>query len=77
MIELDHIAICGKNHYETTIRLSRGTGLGNCNEGYFPKYPLGQFVIPPRDNIYFEIEGLVDHTRGLDVDSPAVTIARH
>jgi hypothetical protein len=61
LIKLDHIAVWCNNLYETTIRLSKETGIGHTDGGYFPKLGLGQKVISLGDYVYIEVESIVDH----------------
>ena len=61
MIHFDHICLAARNVYEATFRLSRETGLGNYDGGFFPKYGLGHKVIPLAKDIYIEVESVVDH----------------
>lgn len=62
MIALDHIAIWSDNLYRTTIELSRMTGIGSADGGYFPGLGLGQKIISLGGGVYLEIESIVDHT---------------
>ncbi|MDY7547731.1 VOC family protein [Glaciimonas sp. CA11.2] len=62
MIHFDHVCLAAQNVYEATFRLSRETGLGNYDGGFFPLYGLGHKVVPLSDDIYIEIESIVDHT---------------
>ncbi len=61
MIALDHIAIWSGNLYRTTIELSRLTGIGSADGGYFPGLGLGQKIISLGGGVYLEIESIVDH----------------
>lgn len=62
MIALDHIAIWSRNLYRTTIDLSRLTGIGSADGGYFPGLGLGQKIISLGGGVYLEIESIVDHS---------------
>ncbi|MFI0467215.1 VOC family protein [Saccharopolyspora sp. 5N102] len=61
MISLDHIAVWSDNLYRTTIDLSRATGLGSADGGYFPGLGLGQKLLSLGDYVYIEVESIVDH----------------
>lgn len=61
MIHFDHICLAARNVYEATFRLSAETGLGNYDGGFFPKYGLGHKVVPLAQDIYIEVESVVDH----------------
>lgn len=61
MIALDHIAVWSDNLYRTTIDLSTDTGLGNFDGGYFPTLGLGQKVLSLGNDVYIEVESIVDH----------------
>ena len=61
MIHFDHICLVAQNVYEATFRMSKETGLGNYDGGFFPKYGLGHKVIPLADDIFIEVESVVDH----------------
>ncbi|WP_144113895.1 VOC family protein [Paraburkholderia sp. BCC1886] len=61
MIHFDHICLAAQNVYEATFRLSRETGLGNYDGGFFPLYGIGHKVVPLAPDIYIEVEGIVDH----------------
>lgn len=60
MIALDHIALWSRNHYRSTYDLSRETGLGNFDGGFFPAHGIGQKIVPLGGHIYLEIEGVID-----------------
>jgi hypothetical protein len=76
MIELDHIAIWSGNLYRTTIELSRQTGIGSADGGYFPGLGLGQKIISMGGAVYLEIESIVDHRMILDRNPVAVELER-
>jgi len=61
MISLDHIAIWSDNLYRTTLELSRRTGLGSADGGWFPGLGLGQKIISLGGHVYIEVESIVDH----------------
>ncbi|MEV0056359.1 VOC family protein [Saccharopolyspora shandongensis] len=61
MISLDHIAVWSDNLYRTTVDLSRATGLGSADGGYFPGLGLGQKLLSLGDYVYIEVESIVDH----------------
>lgn len=62
MIHFDHVCLAAQNVYEATFRLSRETGFGNYDGGFFPLYGIGHKVVPLAPDIYIEVEGIVDHT---------------
>ncbi|MDO9398698.1 MAG: VOC family protein [Herbiconiux sp.] len=74
MIALDHIAIWSGNLYRTTIELSRLTGIGSADGGYFPGLGLGQKIISLGGGVYLEIESIVDHRMILDRDPVALAL---
>ena len=76
MIALDHIAIWSENLYRTTIELSRLTGIGSADGGYFPGLGLGQKIISLGGGVYLEIESIVDHRKIVDRDPVAVAVER-
>lgn len=61
MISFDHVCLAAQNVYEATFRLSRVTGIGNYDGGWFPLFGLGHKVVSLADDIYIEVEGIVDH----------------
>ncbi|MGY6651538.1 VOC family protein [Amycolatopsis sp. TRM77291] len=61
MIRLDHIAVWSDNLYRTTADLSRATGLGSADGGYFPGLGLGQKVLSLGGYVYIEVESIVEH----------------
>ncbi|MFI0510954.1 VOC family protein [Streptomyces sp. WSLK1-5] len=61
MISLDHIAVWSDNLYRTTADLSRATGLGSADGGYFPGLGLGQKLLSLGGLVYIEVESIVDH----------------
>ncbi|SDY63165.1 VOC family protein [Herbiconiux ginsengi] len=76
MIALDHIAIWSGNLYRTTIELSRLTGIGSADGGYFPGLGLGQKIISLGGGVYLEIESIVDHRMILERDPVALELER-
>ncbi|RQM46564.1 VOC family protein [Paraburkholderia bannensis] len=62
MIHFDHICLAAQNVYEATFRLSQETGIGNYDGGFFPLYGIGHRVVPLAEDIYIEVESIVDHT---------------
>lgn len=61
MISIDHIAVWSDNLYRTTADLSRATGLGSADGGYFPALGLGQKLLSLGGHVYLEVESIVDH----------------
>lgn len=76
MIALDHIAIWSGNLYRTTIELSRMTGIGSADGGYFPGLGLGQKIISLGGSVYLEIESIVDHAMIARRDPLALELER-
>lgn len=76
MIALDHIAVWSGNLYQTTIELSRQTGIGVSDGGWFPGLGLGQKVISLGGMVYIEVESIVDHRRIADRDPMALELER-
>lgn len=60
MLHLDHIAIFSQNFYEATFNVSKETGLGNYDGGFFPTSGVGIKVIPLGNDTFLEVEGMVD-----------------
>jgi hypothetical protein len=60
MFHLDHFGIFARNHNESTFRLSRETGLGCYDGGYFPNYGVGIRIIPFGNDTFLEIQSLTD-----------------
>lgn len=60
MIHFDHVCLATPNVYEATFRMSRETGLGNYDGGFFPLYGLGHRVVPLTPDVYIELESIVD-----------------
>ena len=60
MIHFDHVCMAAPNVYESTFRLSKETGLGNYDGGYFPLYGIGHRVVPLAPDIYIEVESVID-----------------
>jgi hypothetical protein len=60
MIHFDHVCMATPNVYEATFRMSRETGLGNYDGGFFPLYGVGHRVVPLAPDVYIEIESVVD-----------------
>jgi len=61
MIHFDHVCLAAQNVYEATFRLSKETGIGNYDGGFFPLYGLGHKVVPLASDIFIEVESVVDH----------------
>ena len=60
MIHFDHVCMAAPNVYESTFTLSQETGLGNYDGGFFPLYGIGHRVVPLADDIYIEVESVID-----------------
>jgi hypothetical protein len=60
MFHLDHFGLFTRNHSEATFRLSRETGLGSYDGGFFPNYGIGIRVMPLGGDTFLEIESLAD-----------------
>lgn len=60
MIALDHIALWTRNHYRHAYELSRETGLGSFDGGFFPVHGIAQKIVPLGGDVYLEVEGIVD-----------------
>lgn len=60
MIHFDHVCMAAPNVYESTFRLSKETGLGNYDGGFFPLYGIGHRVVPLAPDIYIEVESVID-----------------
>ncbi len=60
MFHLDHFSLITRNQSEATFRLSRETGLGSYDGGFFPKFGAGIRVIPLGEDVFLEIQSLVD-----------------
>ncbi|NYD69685.1 VOC family protein [Herbiconiux flava] len=76
MIALDHIAVWSENLYRTTIELSRLTGIGSADGGWFPGLGLGQKIISLGGGVYLEIESIVDHAMILERHPVALELER-
>ncbi|GGI35315.1 hypothetical protein GCM10010988_03310 [Cnuibacter physcomitrellae] len=76
MIALDHIAIWSGNLYRTTVELSRETGIGSADGGWFPGLGLGQKILSLGGTVYVEIESIVDHRNILDGHPVALELER-
>lgn len=76
MIALDHIAVWSNNLYETAIELSRQTGIGVSDGGWFPGLGLGQKIISLGGSVYIEVESIVDHRRIAQGDPMARELER-
>jgi hypothetical protein len=61
LISLDHIAVWSDNLYRATAGLSRATGLGSADGGYFPGLGLGQKLLSLGGYVYLEVESIVEH----------------
>lgn len=73
MVSFDHVCLVCPNVYEGTFRLSRETGIGNYDGGFFPTYGLGHKVVSLAPDIYIEVEGVVDH-RALKDGNPVAKL---
>jgi hypothetical protein len=60
MLHLDHYGMFSQNHYEATFQISKETGLGNYDGGWFPTFSVGVKVIPLGGDQFLEVEGFVD-----------------
>ncbi len=76
MITLDHIAVWTDNLYRTTVELSRETGIGSSDGGYFPGLGLGQKIISLGNHVYLEVESIVDHRMITDRAPMALELER-
>ncbi|MCE0764094.1 VOC family protein [Pseudonocardia kujensis] len=76
MIALDHIAIWSNNLFDTTYRISQGTGIGNCDGGFFPGLGFGQKVISLGGDVYIEVESMADHQQVLDRSRTSIEMER-
>lgn len=76
MITLDHIAVWSDNLYRTTVELSRQTGIGSSDGGYFPGLGLGQKIISLGNHVYIEVESIVDHRMITDRGPMALELER-
>lgn len=76
MIALDHIAVWSANLYRTTIELSRATGIGSTDGGYFPGLGLGQKLLSLGGLVYVEVESIVDHRMIAEAAPTAVAVGR-
>lgn len=76
MITLDHIAVWSDNLYRTTVELSRQTGIGSSDGGYFPGLGLGQKIISLGNHAYIEVESIVDHRMITDRGPMALELER-
>jgi hypothetical protein len=76
VITLDHIAVWSDNLYRTTVELSRETGIGSSDGGYFPGLGLGQKIISLGNYVYIEVESIVDHRMITDRAPMALELER-
>src|SRR6476660_434553 len=76
MITLDHIAVWSDNLYRTTVELSRETGIGSSDGGYFPGLGLGQKIMSLGNHVYIEVESIVDHRMITDRGPMALELER-
>jgi len=59
-MQLDHFGLFSHNFYKSAFDLSRETGLGHYDGGFFPNYGTGTKIVPFGPDVFLEIEGLVD-----------------
>lgn len=60
MIAIDHICLGVQNVFEGALRLSKETGFGYYDGGYFPNFGLANRIFPLGDGTYIEVEGVAD-----------------
>jgi hypothetical protein len=61
MLQLDHFAMFSHNFYKSTFNVSKETGLGNYDGGFFPNLGIGIKVVPLGPDLFLEIEGVIDY----------------
>jgi hypothetical protein len=75
MIEIDHICLAVRNVYEGSQRLRDETGLGHYEGGWFPKLGLANRIFPIGDDVYIEVESVID-VFALEEGNPAARLFR-
>jgi len=61
MLQLDHFALFSYNIYKSTFKLSKETGLGNYDGGFFPNFGAALKIVPLGPDVFLEIQGLIDY----------------